>query len=206
MRYPPDEGKVVTLASDHRQASRKKLLEQLFHEHGQALRVFLKVRVWQRDDIEDLIQELFLKLADRDDLESCIYSHSGSNRGFLFTCANNLIVDRQRKRHRRQRLDEQHHLTEKKAIDVTPEQVAESDEELQIIMAAISSLRPNWRKAFVLNRFHHLSYPEIAKEMKVSTKQIQKFMSKALQRLREVAAQIEGEDSKEYLSRGDDNG
>lgn len=203
MPQKPNGGKVVSLHADSRQAARKRLLEQLFEEHGHALRVFLKARIWRRDDIDDLVQELFLKLADRDDLETCISPQSGSNRGFLLTCAINLIVDRQRKRKRRQRLDDQHQAMEPGATNVTPEQIMESSQELQRIMDAIHALRPNWRKAFVLNRFHHLSYPEIAVAMGVSTKQIQKFMSKALQRLREVAAQIENEAGAAHSLGGD---
>ena len=194
--HNPGDGKVIALNPDHlacRQTARRQLLEQLFAEHGRALRIFLKARVWRQEDVEDMVQEIFLKLADRPDLEACIGPQSGSNRGFLLTCGTNLLVDRLRKRSRHQRLDGQHQVFVDKATEVTPEQITQSEEELHLIMDAIHNLRPNWRKAFVLNRFHHLSYPQIANEMGVSVKQIQKFMSRALQRLRSVAAQLEDE-------------
>ena len=165
--------------------TRDQVLERLFREHGPALRGFLRVRIGAHADLDDVIQELFLKLAGMKDLYRRIGPQSGSNRAFLFTAANNLMVDMERRGTTR------HHYTNEyqkqvtgNAREDTPEAMAQVAEELDIIRRAIIDLRPNWRRAFVLNRFEHKSYRQIAAEMGVSVKQIEKFMSNALARIR----------------------
>ena len=76
----------------------KALLEQLFKEHGLALRSFLLARISMPvDELEDVVQEVYLKLAQQDDLNSKIADESGSTRAYLFTAANNLVIDMQRR-------------------------------------------------------------------------------------------------------------
>ena len=48
----------------------------------------------------------------------------------------------------------------------------------------IDELKPRWRQAFVLNRFNHMSYHDVAKTMNVSTKTVEKYIGKALLHLR----------------------
>ena len=50
--------------------------------------------------------------------------------------------------------------------------------------AAIDGMKPHWRRAFVLNRFSQLSYRDVARTMNVSTKTVEKYISKALLHLR----------------------
>ncbi len=174
-----------------RTETREQVLERLFNEHGVALRAFLQARIGVHDDLEDLMQELFLKLAGMPDLFARIAPHSGSNRAFLLTTANNLMVDRERRQGRLHRQNVEHGEAAKDdVLEASPEKIAQANQELEIVLQAINSLRPNWRRAFVLNRFDNKSYPQIAAEMGVSVKQIEKYMSNALNRLREVARNI----------------
>ena len=94
--FRPRQDNVVDLASRDR-PGRRRLVEQLFDEHAAALRLFLKGRLIPDDEIEDLVQELFSRLMGVDGLEAKMSASTGSNRSYLLTMANNMIVDLQRK-------------------------------------------------------------------------------------------------------------
>lgn len=53
---------------------------------------------------------------------------------------------------------------------------------------AIAQLPPRCRQAFILRRQHHMSYAEIAREMKISPKTVEIQIGNALKRLREALA------------------
>lgn len=57
-------------------------------------------------------------------------------------------------------------------------------ETAQRIHAAINTMPPQCKKAFLFSRFKHLSYKEIADEMNISVNTVEKHIGKALQILR----------------------
>lgn len=59
--------------------------------------MFLRGRLVPPDEIEDLVQDLFARLMKVKRLEEKMSASSGSNRSYLLTMANNLVVDMQRK-------------------------------------------------------------------------------------------------------------
>lgn len=53
------------------------------------------------------------------------------------------------------------------------------------IHRAVNQLPENWREAFVHSKYNNLKYHEIADEMNISQKTVEKYISKALHFLRE---------------------
>jgi RNA polymerase sigma-70 factor (ECF subfamily) len=165
--------------------TRDELLRKQYHEHGGALRSFLCSRVSSYDEIEDIIQEVFSRLAKLDNLHEKFSYGSRSSRAFLFTAANNYLVDLERKK-----VLERHYISEKSwqsdtfLVESTPEVLVQAEEELKLIKQSILSLPPKWRKAFVLSRFEHLSYRQIAGQMDISVKTVEKYITSALIQLR----------------------
>ncbi len=175
-----------------REESHRQAIERLFSEHGAALRIFLLARARFDDDIEDIVQQLFLDLTAMQDLFTRIAPESGNNRAFLFTCANNLLLLRERRRALERRYSEQQQrLADNEAAgsEQSPEFMAVVGEELDAVMEGIRNLQPNYRRTFVLSRFHYLSYPQIASRIGVSVKQVEKYMSGALKKLRAISEQ-----------------
>ena len=109
-----------------------------------------------------------------------------TTRGFLLTVANRLVIDRERQRGVRRRHDEHVRLLQDtdNASSPSAEAIALASEDLEAVASALEAMKPEWRRAFVLNRFSHMSYREVAKAMDVSTKTVEKYIGKALLHLR----------------------
>lgn len=173
---------------------RGRVLEQLFNEHGVALRSFVARNMAADEDPEDIVQEVFIRLVKMDDLYDRLADESGSTRSYLFTIANNLIVDLERKKSRRRGFDRRlQEEAEDAVVESNPEAIVSANKELAMLKTVIMKMRPDWRRAFVLNRFKHMSYPQVAEHMGVTVKQVEYFMSQALVRIRQARRQARGE-------------
>ena len=190
--FNPRKDTVVNLASQAK-PGRRRLVEQLFSQHAQALRVFLYGRSVPKDEVEDFIQELFARLLDVARLEEKMSDSTGSNRSYLLTMANNLLVSRQRKRKVRSAYAaEQRESGSGQADQRTPERIVMAQLELESIRAAIMDMPLNWRVAFILQRFRNMSYAEIALHMGVTEKQVDNYMVRAMRRVRKARRKMKG--------------
>lgn len=63
-----------------------------------------------------------------------------------------------------------------------PERAAVHAEELECVLAAIDDLTPRCREVFLLHRFSHSAYPDIARYLGISVKMVEKHISTALAR------------------------
>ena len=163
------------------------ILERLFEEHAGALRSFLGVRLGSGQDVEDVVQDVYVRLARQDGLLEKVAASSGSTRSYLYTIANNLVVDRQR----HSVMARKHGLTEvtelpERAVHQTPERAIVADQELERVKAVLMKLAPMRRQAFVLSRFRHMSYRQIAIEMDIKPKRVEKYIASVLAVLRQV--------------------
>ena len=183
------KGDVVELA-DHRSESKRQLLEHLFSEHGAALRGFLHGVMGSSQELDDVVQDVFARLAREDDLVARLPSDRNKWRSYLVAMANNLVVDMARYQQVRRKYlhKERCQLTDTDRVEMaSPEAIALNRQELERVKDVILGLRPRWRQAFILSRFKHQSYPQIAEQMGVSVKQIEKYMKQALIRVRAAA-------------------
>lgn len=187
---------IVRLA-DKRRESKEQVLERLFREHGSALRGFLRVSLQVGSEMEDIVQEVFAKLAKLDDLQERLPEGKSSNRAFLFTMANNLVVDMERrKRVRRQyAMEQSSDAVEQSRPDDSPEAITLAEQELAVVKEVLKQMRPCWREAFILNRFRYRSYSQIAIDMNISVKTVEKYIKKALMQIRKAVLEIKGVES-----------
>lgn len=179
------DNKMIDLES--RRRNKKQLLEDLFNEHSAALRAFLSGRTGNQAEAEDLLQEAFVRLARIENLVERSDKKIGNIKSFLFTTANNLATDSERRRAVRRKYQENEgKQLNKMVFEITPEVSLTAHYELKIIKNAILELPPTWAKAFTLSRFKYMSYKEVAEEMQVSAKTVEKYINKSLVRLRNV--------------------
>jgi RNA polymerase sigma-19 factor, ECF subfamily len=177
----------VTELTSRRHELDEQVLERLYREHGSALRAFLWGRVSSQSDAEDIIQEVFSRLARLDGLKEKLAADRSDNRAFIFTAANNYIVDQERRKTLERRyLSTKHDLEHDTVLEITPEATAMARQELIMVKQAIANLHPAWRRAFVLSRFDSMSYRQIAEEMNISVKTVEKYITRALAKLRDV--------------------
>ena len=166
--------------------SREQALGRLFREHAPALRRFVGARVVGNMDVEDVVQEVYYRLLRMDALPAKLPPGRRSTRSFLLTVANRLIIDRERRHTIRHKHAEHLRLLQDsdEARSPSPESIALAMDDLHAVSSAMDELKPRWRQAFVLNRFNHMSYHDVAKTMNVSTKTVEKYIGKALLHLR----------------------
>ena len=188
--FTPRNNNIVDLAS-RKKPDRRQLVEKLFDQHAQALRLFLLGWSVPKEQVEDLVQELFTRLMDVDRLEEKMSDSTGSSRSYLLTMANNMIVDRQRKLQvRNAYAAAQWELESERVDERTPERIVAAQFELEAMRSVIKGMRLNWRVAFVLQRFGNMSYEDIALHMGVSVRQVERYMVRAMRRIREARQEI----------------
>ncbi|UVT14930.1 MAG: RNA polymerase sigma factor [Nitrospira sp.] len=151
------------------------LVEFAKTEHTELLH-FLTRRVRCPSAAADLVQELYLRIVTLTRPETI-----RDPRGFLYTTAKNLAIDYLRKKDRAMSRSE----PLEKALTVpiaTPdvEAAVDAKRRLAAVLKAIDELPARRRAAFVMFKFEHKTYEEIARELHISVKTVEHHLSKAI--------------------------
>jgi RNA polymerase sigma factor (sigma-70 family) len=138
------------------------------------IRYFAK-RIREAYDVDDLVQEVFIRLVRQATIESVEQIDS-----YVFQTAANVIRDRARRhaaRHHRQH-DE---LSESDlpTNDLSPERVLLGTEQLARAVAALEELPENTRRVFVLRRYEGMRHEQIAAHLGMSVSGVRFHMEKA---------------------------
>lgn len=151
------------------------LLVDLSRRYRSALWGFFEKRVRERSDLEDLVQEVFARLARRSDLGAIEQIE-----GYLFQTAANLLRDRARRLAVRGGDPESFEEPAEQHEDITPERVLQGKETLERVILALHELPERTRAVFILHRFEELRYQEIARRLGISMSTVEKHMMKAI--------------------------
>jgi RNA polymerase sigma factor (sigma-70 family) len=132
--------------------------------HEGMLRAWLRGRFRQEGDVDDIIQEAYVRLLKAREREKVV-----SPKAFLFAVARNLALDRQRHRI----VAEAESLAENEALAVFDEgldvrETVAHNQELEILTEAIQSLPDRCRQIFTLRKVYGLSQVEIAERLRIS--------------------------------------
>ncbi len=134
---------------------------------------------------EDLVQELYVKLATRPPGEA-----AENPVALLYRIATNLMLDEARGRRRSEARDtawrEVAHVSfggQDIADEPTAEAVAASRQRLNQLAAAVAGLPPQMQRAFRLHKLEGLSHAETAAAMGLSVKSVEKHVSAAIRNL-----------------------
>lgn len=137
---------------------------------------YFRKRVRTAADVDDLVQEVFLRLARRaglDDIESI--------EGYVFHTAANVRRDLARRSAAR---SESAHVPLDELSDpgseISPERVLIGKEALSRLGAALRQLPERTRDVFVLRALEGRKYAEIAQLLGISDRAVEKQMAKAL--------------------------
>lgn len=135
------------------------------HPHEPMLRAWLKSRYPSRNDIDDVIQEAYIRV-----LKAQNEGKVKSPKAFLFATARNRITDLAR---REKVVPIKEILTENtnsNVIDTEPDgfENLARNQELEILTKAVQQLPPRCRQIFILRKVYGVSQKEIAKKLGLS--------------------------------------
>lgn len=168
-------------------------LTAVYIQQRAALLRFLCARCNDRQEAEDALQELWLKL------DGPTYGPIANPAAYLFRMANNLVLDRRRSRTRAMRRDMQWLVpagasatgqpAEQQPDPATPaDEAMASEQERTVLHHAIAQLPPGARQALMLFRFEGHSQPEVAAIMGISRSGVEKHLVVAMKHLRAALA------------------
>lgn len=160
-------------------------LERVAAEYRAPLLRFFRRRVAPGEDADDLVQEVFSRLAGQD------LATIANIQGYTFQVAANVLRDRARRASVRSII-----VATPEGMDVvdeagfSPERILQSREALRIMVAALYELPETVRVVFSQYHFDGVAQVEIARRMGLSLSTVEKHMAKAnshlLYRLRKV--------------------
>lgn len=148
-------------------------------EHRTFLKRFLSGFLASPDDIEDVVQETFLRAYRAEHKDTVIRSP----KAFLFRIARNLALKELRRKSRRITS----YIEDLGATEVIDEQSSVEDqvaqrERLAVFCKAAATLPLQCRRAFLLRKIYGLSQKEISRELNISVSTVEKHLATGLTR------------------------
>ncbi|MCL4540064.1 MAG: RNA polymerase sigma-70 factor [Bacteroidetes bacterium] len=155
-------------------------IEELFCAYYSGLCRFTLGMTHSRDDVEDLVQDIFVKIWTNRE----VWSPKGSIKAYLFKAARNQALNfiKNRNSHQASACEGQGEIPSPQ--DTDPSVNLDHKDVRAAISTAISKLPQKCRIVFVLNRQEGLAYSEIADVLGISEKTVENQMSRALRILR----------------------
>jgi len=156
-------------------------LVSVYLERREDMRRFFLARLGGRGDVEDLVQDLYLKVLAV--TETPIENPSA----YLYRLASNLMLDRLRQAKRssvRESEWRRTHHSSFGALDVADTPDAESAviarQRLDRLASALGALAPLTQRVFRLHKFEGLTHAETAQRLGISRSAVEKHVSLAL--------------------------
>lgn len=133
---------------------------------------------WSGDRLfaEDLVQDAFVQIWQKRTTITDIEKIDS----LLYTIVRNNLINRYQKK-----LKEQAYLKDLPVQATTPTDVQPNPTKINLVKEHIEALPPRSKEVFLMSRKDGLTYKEIASELSISTKSVEKHVSKALKLLRE---------------------
>jgi len=156
-------------------------IEQLSHDFRQSLLRYFGRRTKDRADVEDMVQEVFVRLIRRGDTSALAKENLS---GYVFETASSVLKDRLRKRlTHRQDAHELFDCDRHSDVEFSPEHVLLAKERLARASAVLLELPERTRVIFVLRRLEGMRFNEIAARLGISVSAVEKHMQRAVTHL-----------------------
>lgn len=163
----------------------KKALEELFNYYYPRLYQFSKSFLKLEDGIDDILQEVFVKIwQNRTNIRS-----AETFSPFIFTMTRNLLLNELRSRLSKKKIkdeiiklsvSEEYHSFEK----------MEYGELKETVDQIVTNLPEKQREVFLLSRYEGLSHKEIAEKLQISTKTVEYHISQSISTIKNKLDQL----------------
>jgi RNA polymerase sigma-70 factor (ECF subfamily) len=149
-------------------------LHTLYNDHHRWLHAWLQSRLDNAADAADLVQDTFIRLLSRRERLEL-----KAPRAFLRTIAKGLVIDRWRREEIERAYLEV--LAQRPQLESpSPESRELVFELLESIARMLDGLKPKVRLAFLLAQCEGLSHPQIAAQMGISLRSVERYVADAL--------------------------
>lgn len=174
-----DRANVLSMSDGDSQSNSTHSVARQFRDARGKLLGWLRRRVPDPTEAEDLLQDTFLRVTQREAPEGVTHFE-----GYLYRTAESVLADRYRRRSVRRAdahvaLEPEVHRTE----DADALRALLARERLRAVSASLMALPERTRAVFVLRRLEGLRYGEIAARLKVSLSTVEKDMARAIDHL-----------------------
>lgn len=152
----------------------EKVFKKLFEELGEKLFQFLRLKYQNEALARDAMQEAFITI-----WENCKKVTPAKAKNYVFTVGRNRAIDVLRQKHRHLSIVDDQRISEEpdaRAID------PEKEKTMKRILAKMPTAS---KDAFLMSKVQDLKYTEIAEELNISVKAVEKRMMKALKTVRD---------------------
>ena len=136
------------------------------------------------DEVEDVVQDIFLQLWETRDSLNTTLSFSS----YLYTLAHNRMLNLIRQWNVHTHFAEKMAMNAKEATNETEETIMDNDY-YALLNEMIDSLSPKQKEIFRLSRIEGLTYKEIAEKMHISVDTVQEHASLALRKIKKLLSQ-----------------
>lgn len=145
----------------------------LFQQFGQQLYQFLYYKFNNEDLARDAMQEAFILL-----WENCKKVSFDRAKSYVFTIGRNKAIDVIRK-------EKMHLIISEDSKLEADETTEENSDQLKRMKEIVAKMPEGSREAFLMNRISGMTYTEIAEDLSISVKAVEKRMSIALKVVRD---------------------
>ncbi len=153
------------------------IFSDFFKNHAKALRNFLLYKFGNQEHAEDVTQEAFIKL-----WQNCADVPLEKAKSYLYTIANNSSLNEIA--HQKVVLSYQKNNSLNDRSNESPEFLLEEAQFKTKLLNAIDRLNETQRVAFLMHRIDGKKYAQIAEELNISVKAVEKRIHLALLELR----------------------
>lgn len=160
------------------EAAEKALLAEWAREFRLPLTKYFQKRVPATVEPDDLVQEVFVRLAKRADLAAIERVE-----GYLFQTAASVLADRYRRDQRQPEIVESFEETTHGEVVLTPERVLMDKQAIDQLIKGLYALPERTRHIFVLYHFENMRQTEIAARFNMPVSTVEKHMARANKRL-----------------------
>lgn len=170
------------MSNHNRNICDSKTFEHIYKTYAKDIRRFLFYKTQNINRAEDLMQDVFVKLWD-----NCNKVDYDKVKSYIFSIANNMFLNEVKHDNVVRKYNEHN---KKADTNESPEFIMLEKEFLDKLNRTIKNLPEKQRQVFLMNRIEKKKYKEIAEQLGISVKAVEKRMHQALITMRKEIGNI----------------
>lgn len=164
--------------------TKNQIIGSAFEQHYNALLNYVSVRIQDRYEAEDIVQDVFVRLMGYDVITE------ETVRSLCFTVANNIVVDHIRRYYKTQEVYSYIYDMMENRLTLTPEQLAVYEDLVEKERCAMAKLSPATARVYEMSQIKGMSIEEISDELSISKRTVECHQFKARKFVREEIRKV----------------